>query len=486
MSNDNKCFIRIKQIGRGSFSNVYLCKHNRISTILMEESYINDDLFIIKEININTLVKKYASKNSGDTPSNYVLQNIQNRINNKNNESPFKIDITPYTHKYRTASVNPKFYKGGEYDYYSDRLRDLIDSEVDILMMLDHTNIIKCYDYSIENDIHYLHMEYCDQGDVYAMLKESKKYNRNIYGGLSSKYIYDFIKQTLSGLLYIHQKNIIHRDIKLHNILIKSLGNDLLYKISDFGFACYDMSNENINTDDYDEKIANKYFKLCGTPYYMAPEIILNMNYLENFTKFDDNSLKSTNKIFYSKKIDIWSYGICLYELIFNSLPFPNVKNLKELESFYKSEPQIYIDNILNRYKIDEHLKNILQMILKVDPNLRCSIEELMTYIELNIKNILTIKYNYNIESELDTIINSNDNTYNIINNKLKTHIVENPIDQSTQTINKSTLETINKSMLETINISESWEEINKSSSLILKMSLKKGFMDWLTKNKIQ
>lgn len=476
MSNDNKGFIKIKQIGKGSFSNVYLCKHNRISTILMDQSYIDNDLFIIKEININTLIKKYTSSSSlVSLPENNVLQNINNRIKFKNNDSPFKINITPYTNKNRQFVSNQQLYKNEEYEYYTERLRDLIDSEVDILMTLEHNNIIKCYDYFIEHDIHYLHMEYCEMGDVYQMLKNTNRFSRNIYGGLSTQYIYDFIKQTLSGLLYIHQKNIIHRDIKLHNILLKLENEKIVYKISDFGFACYDMSSDLINLEDFDENISKKYFKLCGTPFYMAPEIILNMNQLENFTKFDRTHYRGQN-IFYDKKIDIWSYGICLYELIFNNLPFPDIKNLKGLESFFKDNPQKYIDQKINNYYIDQNLKNILTMTLKIDPVLRCSIEELMTYIDDNISTSSIVKFNDNMENELDNIINENSNL--MINNKsdkskLKTHIVENPIDN------------MDDYMLETIHLSESWEEINKSSSLVLNLSLKKGFMDWLRKNKI-
>jgi serine/threonine protein kinase len=82
------------------------------------------------------------------------------------------------------------------------------------------------------------------------------------------------------------------------------------------------------------EILNKKYYKLCGTPYYMAPEMILN---LENFDQMiaSESSVGSVRvaKV-YDNKIDIWGYGICLYELLFNVLPFSNLKEglLKNVE----------------------------------------------------------------------------------------------------------------------------------------------------------
>ena len=95
----------------------------------------------------------------------------------------------------------------------------------------------------------------------------------------------EFIRQSSYGLKYLHDKNIIHRDIKLHNILMTQYDNKLIFKISDFGFSCFDLCSlkrENVDKVDKEDILSQKYFKLSGTPYYMAPEIICNLKKFAN------------------------------------------------------------------------------------------------------------------------------------------------------------------------------------------------------------
>ena len=116
----------------------------------------------------------------------------------------------------------------------------MIESEIEILLRLDHLNIIKFYGYTKKRGVYYLRMEYCNGGDVYEYLKKKSPtcIQRNCFGGFSDEFMQEFIRQTSNGLKYIHDKNIIHRDIKLHNILIHNTQNGIQFKISDFGFAC--------------------------------------------------------------------------------------------------------------------------------------------------------------------------------------------------------------------------------------------------------
>ena len=177
-------------------------------------------------------------------------------------------------------------------------------------------------------------MEYCNYGDLYTILKKQTKDKsilsnfklRNIFGGFEDIFIKKFLKDTVSGLKYLHDLNIIHRDIKLHNVLIKNeVGNNFLFKLSDFGFACFDIDtklNESLNSElDFSASaLKKKYYKLCGTPYYMAPEIILNIEEFDQISTPQKVTLGERNKFlddkmvkFYDKKVDLWSYGICLY-----------------------------------------------------------------------------------------------------------------------------------------------------------------------------
>ena len=138
----------IRHIGKGSFSNVYLCKYE--SPLITDE----DELFIIKEININNLVKSYISKSSGGTI----------RCVNKNKDKKnIDVNITPYTNEDELINT--------EQEYYFKRLEELIDSEIEILSNMEHPNIIKFYGYTKRDGIYYLRMEYCNGGDVYDFLK---------------------------------------------------------------------------------------------------------------------------------------------------------------------------------------------------------------------------------------------------------------------------------------------------------------------------
>lgn len=127
---------------------------------------------------------------------------------------------------------------------------------------------------------YYLLMDLCEGGDLYSYIKE--------HGKLDEPEIFDLSYQLAMGLKYLHDQNVIHRDLKLGNILLKENKKDL--KICDFGLAAR-------LTDDKPERDT-----LCGTPNYICPEII--------------------NKQNYGKKVDIWSFGCILYSMVTGSPPF--------------------------------------------------------------------------------------------------------------------------------------------------------------------
>lgn len=425
----------IRHIGKGSFSNVYLCKYE--SPLITEE----DELFIIKEININRLVKSYISKSSGSTI----------RCVTKNKD---KNNITPYTNDHELINT--------EQEYYFKRLEELIESEIEILSNMEHPNIIKFYGYTKRDGIYYLRMEYCNGGDVYDFLKGNKgeKY-KNECGGFTNSFFYEFLKQTVDGLDYIHNKNIIHRDIKLHNILIKDDGSKIDFKISDFGFACYDLSSE----PRFDKKniLHRKYYKLCGTPYYMSPEIIKNMNEMENITSYKINLLKKKRfKFLYDKRTDIWSLGICIYELMFNLLPFSNIKSTCDLERFYNLDniQEIFNKKINRRMVLKSCFKDILYKILCINYNDRCDISDIKRYLQDTELSRMVDCVDKDIANVKD-IINCRENMY-IKNEAMKKDIVKNPLMNN--------------------DCESDWEKINKCSSLamVLKKSIKRGFFDWL------
>ena len=161
--------------------------------------------------------------------------------------------------------------------------------EMAILKQSGHENVVRLYD-SFETNKHICFvMELCQGGDILSYVRKRRKLKED-----NAKYLF---KQLLSGLKYIHtQKFVVHRDIKLDNILLDQSGR---IKICDFGVSKQVKSEKERMTEQ------------CGTPAYIAPEIISEQGY-KGF------------------KSDMWSAGVCLYVMLVGTVPF-RAGSMKEL-----------------------------------------------------------------------------------------------------------------------------------------------------------
>ena len=467
----------IKQIGKGSFSNVHLCERRHNSSLLLlngiyDDENTDDNLFIIKEVNIDNLVRKYVKKSR----SEFIKTPRSHRI-----VGTTSVSITPYNNKLKTKAHESDL----EEEYYYKRLRDLIDSEIEVLKKVNHANIIKYFSSDIKQQVYYIKMEYCQYGDLYSILKDYTMPDfrlRNIFNGFDNTFITKYLKDTISGLSYLHDLNIIHRDIKLHNVLVKKSNNEFLFKLSDFGFACFDIEcdlNESLSNSDLEfstSALKKKYYKLCGTPYYMAPEIILNIEEFEQLTVESDNP---NHVKFYDKKVDLWSYGICLYELIFNMLPFSDIYDIHGLKRFFsKGTTQLDIHkNIDKKNIIDSKMKELLKKMLTINPSFRCNTDELYSIINIPIEQQQLI-----LNDSIIDIVNCKENVYQT-NEIMKENVLKQPIfvNNHDADINMNSWvideQDGQKEFPKFIN---SWDKINKASSLISKISVDNAFMRWL------
>lgn len=192
---------------------------------------------------------------------------------------------------------------------------DRFHVEIELMKKLNHKNIVTLYD-TFQNDKYiYIIMEYCKYGDLRNFLKGHS---------MNEFKIHIIMKQLINGLQYLFENKVFHRDLKPHNILIS---NNCIIKIADFGLA-----------KQYDEN--NLSDTICGSPIYMAPEIICK------------------NK--YNNKADIWSLGVIFYELITGHSLF-NVKKYSELVNAIKTKDI----KISSKLKISENGRDLLIKLLK-------------------------------------------------------------------------------------------------------------------------
>ena len=228
--------------------------------------------------------------------------------------------------------------------------KEKLKNEVEVLSKLHHPFINQILD-SFETETHFfIVMEYIC-GDLLSFIRKRNKLNE-----ASAKIIF---KQIIEGLKYIHKKKIVHRDIKLDNILI-DLTNTI--KICDFGVS------------RKFEK-GNIIYERCGTPAYIAPEIYAKIGYD-------------------GPQCDIWSAGVTLYYILSGNLPFRG-SNIQELEKLIINGDYEEIKNV------SEEANDIVAGMLRVDPKKRLTIDEILKHPWLN--NIkLENRYNLNIFTEAE------------------------------------------------------------------------------------
>ncbi|CAD7012390.1 unnamed protein product [Ceratitis capitata] len=174
--------------------------------------------------------------------------------------------------------------------------------EIDILSEIKHPNIVELYEaFSIEDKLWML-IEYCDGGALDSIMVELEK-------PLTEPQIAYVCRHMTEGLNFLHKNKVIHRDLKAGNVLLTMEGG---VKLADFG-----VSAKNKHT-------LQKHDTFIGTPYWMAPELVL-------CETFRDNP--------YDLKVDIWSLGITLIELAQMEPPNSEMSPMRVLLKIQKSEP---------------------------------------------------------------------------------------------------------------------------------------------------
>ena len=211
------------------------------------------------------------------------------------------------------------------------RTKQKLISEIKIHKSLNHENIVKFERYFEDEENVYIIMELCYNNTLHELLKRRKKLTE-----LETQY---YVYYLIKALQYIHSLKIIHRDLKLANLF---LTENMQMKLGDFGLAA-------LLRFDGERKRS-----LCGTPNYMAPEIL-------------------EGKTGHSFEVDIWSIGIIIYILLIGKPPFETTsakETLKRIRMKNYSFPQNGI--------ISEPAKELIQNILVLEPHKRPSLKEIL------------------------------------------------------------------------------------------------------------
>ena len=162
---------------------------------------------------------------------------------------------------------------------------DHIMNEIKILALINHPFVINFDGFTQDDKYLYLSLELVNGGELFTYLRGIGRFTveQSLYIQYNIRF---YAAQIISIFEYLHSKNIIYRDLKPENVLIDKTG---YLKLTDFGFA---------------KIVEGRTYTLCGTPEYLAPEIILNKGH--------------------GKPVDWWTVGVLLYEMIAGIDPFSN------------------------------------------------------------------------------------------------------------------------------------------------------------------
>ncbi|KAH8356919.1 serine/threonine-protein kinase GA29083 [Drosophila serrata] len=213
-----------------------------------------------------------------------------------------------------------------------------IDAEVRVMKKLDHPHIISLI-LDVDHQANmYLVLEYVSGGDLFDAITQVTRFSE-----IQSRIM---IRHLGSAMSYLHSMGIVHRDIKPENLLVEldEYGNVLELKLADFGLAC---------------EVTEPLYAVCGTPTYVAPEILLEVGY--------------------GLKIDVWAAGIILYILLCGFPPFVALDNQQEplfdaiISGVYEFPDPYWSD-------IGDGVRDLIANMLQSDPDVRFTSEDILDH----------------------------------------------------------------------------------------------------------
>jgi serine/threonine protein kinase len=354
---------------------------------------------IINQMQTNSNINMNISQNlkTNNNQNQPILNNIKNRllilsptvsegIERESNKDDFEaledkaLGKGGFGHVWKVRhKLSGKIYaiKVINKDYIrKENMVDQINREIEIMYRTDHPHIIKLYNHYEDEDNFYLIMHCAGKGQLYSQLKRLKR--------LDERTVAQYMREVISAVKYLHSLKppIIHRDIKPENVLLDSDGRA---KLADFGWSNFNEENKKRET-------------YCGTPEYLAPEMV--------------------TKAGHNEAIDTWSLGVLMFELLAGRPPF-----------VYKGDPTaLYADIKGLKIKWTDDFpilaKNLISKILKLKPTERPSLDDILEhpwFKETPLLRPLLQVENYNPEVKLRShLLNYSQDDEEKIQNKIK------------------------------------------------------------------
>ena len=205
--------------------------------------------------------------------------------------------------------------------------------EIEIMYRIHHPNVVKLFGHFEDNTYCYFIMEYIDGGNIFSYIP------KNGIPTISTQQVASIIKDVISATYFLHHMNppIVHRDIKPENVLLAS---GMRAKLTDFGWSNYMEGGY-------------KRMTVCGTPIYLAPEMINNTGHDE--------------------KVDIWCIGVLLFELMTGVQPWPG----KDIQTVKYNISRLKINWPQN---MDRTAADLISKILKYNPEERISLRNMLNH----------------------------------------------------------------------------------------------------------
>uniref|UniRef100_A0A667Z190 non-specific serine/threonine protein kinase n=1 Tax=Myripristis murdjan TaxID=586833 RepID=A0A667Z190_9TELE len=220
-----------------------------------------------------------------------------------------------------------------------EKIKDMQDMvhirrEIEIMSALQHPHIISIYEVFENKDKIVIVMEYASKGELYDYVSERQR--------LSERETRHFFRQIVSAVHHLHKNGVVHRDLKLENVLLDENYN---IKIADFGLSNLYHKDKLLQT-------------FCGSPLYASPEIVNGWPY-------------------HGPEVDSWALGVLLYTLVYGTMPFDGGDHMKLIQQISNGEYREPTQS--------SDARGLIRWMLMVNPKRRATVEDIANHWWVNL-----------------------------------------------------------------------------------------------------